>query len=107
MQKFIARSDEKALVQSLTVREKEILQLAGRGLSMKGTAQKLEISSGTVRWHLKNAYQKLAASCREEALEKARAMAIIEVESLCPNCACKLERNQQTAVPLHGSAFGV
>ena len=78
------------LLQSLTEREIEALDLAGNGLSMKGIAQVLGISSGTVSWHLKNAYQKLGVGCRDDALKKARAQHIIRQGTMCPACAGRL-----------------
>ena len=62
---------------SLTPREAEILKLLGKGLSMKGAARVLSISAGTVKWHMRNAYQKLGASSREDALTKARQWELI------------------------------
>ena len=81
----------KPLYQPLTDRELAALDLAGNGLSMKGIAQILGISSGTVSWHLKNAYQKLGVGCRDDALKKARAQNIIRPGSVCPACACRLQ----------------
>lgn len=78
------------LREALTERELDVLELAGRGLSMKGIAQVLLISSGTVSWHLKNSYQKLDAGCRDEALRKARAQGLIEPYAVCRLCACRL-----------------
>lgn len=57
---------------NLTVREREVLELAGQGMSNKGIAQALGISPGTVTWHLKNCYQKYGVSTREQALKRAR-----------------------------------
>ncbi|MES2488981.1 MAG: LuxR C-terminal-related transcriptional regulator, partial [Pseudomonadota bacterium] len=37
----------------LTRREIEILELLGTGLSVKGAARELDISPGTVKWHVK------------------------------------------------------
>lgn len=75
----------------LTEREIEALDLAGNGLSVKGIAQVLGISSGTVSWHLKNIYQKLGVSSREDALKKARARKIIRPGTVCPVCSCRLD----------------
>jgi DNA-binding NarL/FixJ family response regulator len=61
----------------LTPRETEILELQGRGLSIKGIARELGISAGTVKWHVRNVYWKLSASSREDALFKARQQKII------------------------------
>ena len=62
---------------SLTPRETEVLALQGQGLSIKGIARELFIAPGTVKWHVKNVYEKLEASNREDALYKARLRQII------------------------------
>lgn len=62
---------------ALTPRETDILELLGTGLSMKGVARGLGISAGTVKWHMKNIYEKLSASSREDALFKARQRQLI------------------------------
>lgn len=69
----------------LTLREREVLGLAGQGLSNKGIAKTLGISSGTVTWHLKNCYQKYGVSTREQALKQARLQEQIRpiVTSIC------------------------
>lgn len=72
---------------ALTGREIEVLELAGRGLSMKGMARLLRISDDTVKWHLKNAYQKLQSGSREEALRKARERGLVGPALVCPVCA--------------------
>lgn len=61
----------------LTVRETEILELFGKGLSVKGVARIFDISPGTVKWHVRNLYDKLGASSREGAISKARQRQII------------------------------
>lgn len=57
---------------------------------MKGVALELGISAGTVRWHLKNAYQKLGVSSRENALRKIRAGHLIQPLFVCQVCACAM-----------------
>ncbi len=74
----------------LTGRELEILELAGKGLSIKGVAKVLNITGGTVAWHLKNSYQKLRAGGREHALQIARELRLIEHKLVCPVCACSI-----------------
>jgi DNA-binding CsgD family transcriptional regulator len=61
----------------LTIRETDILESLGKGLSVKGAARGLAISPGTVKWHVKNLYRKLGASSREDALHKARLLHLI------------------------------
>jgi LuxR family maltose regulon positive regulatory protein len=70
---FIAGAPATTLEEKLlTVREREILQLLGRALSTKSIARELNLSPGTVKWHLRNIYGKLGAFSKEDALSKAR-----------------------------------
>jgi DNA-binding NarL/FixJ family response regulator len=57
----------------LTHRQEEILELLCRGLANKEIAASLSISYDTVRWHLKEIFQKLHVRCRTEAAQKFRA----------------------------------
>ncbi len=57
-------------VNSLSVREKEILDWLAKGLLYKEIADKLSISTGTVRQHIHNIYEKLHVQNRTEALNK-------------------------------------
>jgi DNA-binding NarL/FixJ family response regulator len=56
------------LVEPLTVREREVLELLGRGLSNKMIAHGLHISEHTVKFHVSSIYTKLGASSRAEAV---------------------------------------
>jgi len=56
---------------SLTPREIELLSLVQEGLSNLGIAQKLTISENTVKYHLKNIFQKLGVQNRTEAVAHA------------------------------------
>jgi DNA-binding NarL/FixJ family response regulator len=55
---------------SLTAREKEILQSLSEGLRYKEIAAKFRISIDTVRSHARNIYEKLQVQSRTEALNK-------------------------------------
>jgi DNA-binding NarL/FixJ family response regulator len=55
---------------SLSRREREILQALARGLSNKEIADELRINIETVRWHLKQIYEKLHVHGRTEAAVK-------------------------------------
>ncbi|MES2490954.1 MAG: LuxR C-terminal-related transcriptional regulator [Pseudomonadota bacterium] len=77
-QTLIISTDAALFTASLTPRETEILELQGKGLSLKGAARGLGISPGTVKWHVKNIYWKLGASSREDALFKARELQLIQ-----------------------------
>ncbi len=56
----------------LSDREKEVLQLLGKGMLYKEIADTLSISRETVKKHLKNVYQKLHVQNKVEALNKYR-----------------------------------
>lgn len=57
--------------QKLSVREKEILHFLSQGLRYKEVADKLFLSTETVRTHIRNIYEKLQVNSRTEALNKA------------------------------------
>lgn len=57
-----------AEIQSLTVREKEIISLVAKGLSNKEISEKLYVSELTVKTHLKNIFKKLNVSSRTQAI---------------------------------------
>ncbi|HVT36486.1 MAG TPA: LuxR C-terminal-related transcriptional regulator, partial [Nevskiaceae bacterium] len=61
----------------LSAREREVVELLAQALSIKSIARGLNLSPGTVKWHLKNIYGKLGAVSREDALAKARGLRII------------------------------
>lgn len=57
-------------LQKLSNREKEILDLLSKGLRYKEVADKLFLSTETVRTHIRNIYEKLQVNSRTEALNK-------------------------------------
>ncbi len=60
-------------VDALTTRELEVLEGLARGLSTRGLAAGLHISTSTVRNHLQNIFHKLGVHSRLEAVLVARA----------------------------------
>jgi len=58
---------QKSVIESLTDREREILELLAQGLSNKQIAQRLYLSVRTVENHLRRVYQKLGVISRTEA----------------------------------------
>jgi ATP/maltotriose-dependent transcriptional regulator MalT len=61
----------------LTERELEVINWLANGLTNKELADKLVISVGTVTWHLKNLYAKLAVRNRTEAILRAKELNLI------------------------------
>ncbi|XHR93096.1 LuxR C-terminal-related transcriptional regulator [Mucilaginibacter sp. UC70_90] len=60
--------------ESLTEREVEVLNHLARGLQYKEIADRLDISTGTVKKHIRNTYIKLQVQNKVEAINKFRAI---------------------------------
>jgi LuxR family maltose regulon positive regulatory protein len=69
---------ETARGQLLTPKETQILRLLGAGRPNKLIARTLAISDETVKWHMKNLFQKLSAGSRSHAVDRARLLGLIE-----------------------------
>lgn len=63
-----------AEVEDLSPRELEILELLAGGFANKVIADRLGLTDGTVRWHLRHVYHKLHVRSRTEAALKFRAV---------------------------------
>ncbi len=59
------------LIEPLTARELEVLDLVAEGLSNKLIAHRLSISEHTVKTHVASIFAKLGASSRTEAVSQA------------------------------------
>jgi len=66
--KFAAPTTELHMIEELTEREREILDLLGQGLSNKLIASKLYLSVRTIEGHLANIYLRLGVHSRTEAM---------------------------------------
>ncbi len=82
-QRFLCDSASQRIVDSLThkqptERELEILQLIARGDCNKRIAQKLNITLGTVKSHIRSIHQKLMATSRTQAVNVARTRGLLE-----------------------------
>ncbi|NMH29184.1 response regulator transcription factor [Flavobacterium silvaticum] len=65
---FSKMESQNKITESLTLREKEILDLLAKGQMNKEVAWELGISTGTVRKHIQNIYEKLHVNTRVEAV---------------------------------------
>lgn len=69
--------DQSALIEPLTERELEVLKLIAEGMSNPEIAEKLVLSVGTVKTHVKHIYGKLGVDDRVKAAGKARELGLI------------------------------
>ena len=65
------------LVEELSQRELEVLQLVSQGLSNQEISEKLFLTLGTVKWHTSNIYGKLGVKGRTQAVARARQIKVI------------------------------
>ncbi|PFM74841.1 histidine kinase [Bacillus sp. AFS077874] len=80
-EKFDAQNEtpqSKATAYELTAREVEILKLVAKGLRYNTIASRLYLSNGTVRNYASTAYTKLGVRNKEEAVQMAQEIGIIE-----------------------------
>lgn len=68
---------EQSLVEPLKQREVEVLQHIAIGRSNQEIANEMILAVSTVKWHLKNIYQKLQVSRRTQALAKAKELNLL------------------------------
>jgi len=59
-------------VESLSVREREVLEFVARGFTNKEIAARMSVTPETVHWHLKNSFRKLHVHTRTEATMRLR-----------------------------------
>lgn len=74
----ISQRDEAKIVEPLSPREREVLQLMARGLQNKEIAAELVISERTVKFHVSSILGKLGAGNRTEAVTMALQQRLIE-----------------------------
>ncbi|MBE0680957.1 MAG: response regulator transcription factor [Anaerolineales bacterium] len=72
-------TSEDSLIEPLTAREKEVLQLMAQGLANKQIALSLGISEHTVKFHLSSLYTKMGISSRTEAVRRGIELGLISL----------------------------
>jgi LuxR family maltose regulon positive regulatory protein len=74
------QTPESELIEPLSDRELEVLQLLAKGLSNQEIATRLYLSIHTVKVHARNIYGKLGVSNRAQAGDKARALGLLQMD---------------------------
>jgi predicted ATPase/DNA-binding CsgD family transcriptional regulator len=66
--------------QLLTPREEEVLALIGTGKTNRQIAEELTVARSTVKWYVRQIYNKLSVNNREEAVGRARELGLLTEE---------------------------
>ncbi len=89
-----ASPSQAGMIEPLTLREQEVLELLAQRLSAKEIGQRLFISDRTVKRHLANIYEKLGAHSRREAVALALALGMLSPD-LCQKLRKSLPQGQR------------
>ena len=76
----ISKSDSESLINPLTIRELEVLQLIAAGNSNQAIAEKLVITLSAVKKHTTNIFGKLNVNSRTQAVAHARQLGLLSVD---------------------------
>lgn len=74
----VAVTGNDGLVEALTQRERKLLGFVAAGLSNRDLADRLSVSTNTVKWHLRNIFDKLRIRNRVQAIALARRLGLID-----------------------------
>ena len=78
---------------ALTARQVQLLRLVQQGLSTREIAERLDITTSAVGWHIHRIFTRLGVRNRAAAVMKAANLGLIE--SMCLQCAVKDARIEQ------------
>jgi len=96
---FHRETESKNIIEQLTLREQEILQLIADSLSNREIAENLFISVSTVKWHIKQLYKKLGVRSRVQAIVRARELDLIIPEDTDAWLNDKINTNSSVSLP--------
>jgi DNA-binding NarL/FixJ family response regulator len=82
LDRFGELATRERLPEALTEREVEVLRLVASGSRNREIAERLVVSEKTVKYHLGQAYAKLAVTGRTEAVARARELGILPLDAL-------------------------
>lgn len=70
--RMVVKSFQQVKFDNLTPKENEVLVLLSNGKSYASIADQLEVSTNTIKYHVKNIYEKLHVSSRNEIIDLIR-----------------------------------
>ena len=76
------RSQDLSLLKTLTEREREVFQLIAQGLSNSEIADRLVLTEGTVKTHVKHVFEKLEVRDRTQAVILAYELGVVKPSTL-------------------------
>jgi WD40 repeat protein/serine/threonine protein kinase len=91
--------------QSLTPREEEILTLIGEGQSNRQIAETLTLAQSTVKWYVRQIYNKLGIYDREEAVRLAREMGLVSQLEIAPGGIRSYEIHERLGAGRYGVVY--
>lgn len=86
------------LIELLTPREQEVLELIGEGMTNRQIAQQLYVEHSTVKWYIRQIYGKLGVRSRRQAIARAREMEVGESSRVAPTETPRREASQPRPV---------
>ncbi len=78
----LSKRSPESIVEQLTLREQEILQMVTEGCSNKEIAEQLFVTVATVKWHIRQVYQKLHVRSRVQAIMRARDLHLVGSDTI-------------------------
>lgn len=78
----INKANQGGLVETLTEREQEVLNLIANGMSNKEIADKLGLTINTVKGYIKNVYAKLGVNRRVQVVTKAKEYGLLQMTQI-------------------------
>lgn len=82
--------EQRPLVEPLSERKIEILQLIADNLNKREIAEKLSLAYSTVKWYTQQSYQKLGVHSRRQAVLRARELGLLAGEQAVPRAPVSL-----------------
>jgi predicted ATPase/DNA-binding CsgD family transcriptional regulator len=82
--------DQFQLVEPLSERELEILQLIADNLNKREIAERLSLAYSTVKWYTQQSYQKLGVHSRRQAVLRAQELGLLEDKQAAPSAPLSL-----------------